>query len=1165
MVSQISAQVEETATWGGRGLTTNWEDAANWTTAAFPDNDSTIEYRVTIDGASNQGQQSVVTLTGSSGNIEINTLQLFSNVAIDPDTLIIDDNVNLTIEQDNAVGTTSFINNGGLIRVVSAGAFSQLIVRGGTVDLTGNGTIRLEDGTRARINGNGTSPILNNVSNTIEGYGLLGNNQLGLINGGVISANINGETLQVNASPNAMTNSNIMRASSGGILLINGTDITNLGSGGLQVFDNSLVNLDSSTLIDGTLISTGTGRFQIVDSSTIDGSTSGDVLIEAPIDVLNVQNLTLVGDIDNSNTIHVNGTGSLNQIVIEGTVTLKSNGNIVLSDDPNNRINSGGSTPVLNNLNNTISGAGIISNNNMGVINGSSALILVDGTNSLRLNPNSSDLKNAGIIRAIGSGGILFQGGDYFNFISGDEGLIEIIGSSLQLDGGADVSGGEMQIENASTLILNGGDYIDGNLDVDSSSSISVISSGCVLGGNVTLDGDTTINANAQLTLLSDGNYTNTATISLNATDTLLSQFICDDGPVSLSGGGVVTLSDSTRNRITGSGSSPSFTNMDHLIEGAGEYGLNQLTLENQGTIRAIYTTPLIINPDTGGMTNTGTMESMGSGAILRLSATDYFNDGGIIQAQTGSSVEFDQADIVSGTLQTFGTGKLIVPSGTFEWDGGPGATLAGNLVVENAAVLNLNGSFNIGSSLIEVKSSGGSTTISIDGTSTLTGNGTIQFSDFINNRINSGSGAVRFINDGNTIQGSLEIGLNNMGFTNNALVNATGTEGIIIDTNGNGLVNSGTFRSSNPSGLLRIRTPVTFDNTGGIIEALDGCTVELQAADISAGTLQTTGTGQIVVTDSLTITNTGSTTLNGNFSVNNNEALTLFGDFTVGSSNFKLNGNSNATFLIIPGDHTITGTGIIDMGDNGSGRINEPVTGAVGGEVLTINDMTIIGSGLLGNDNIDFINNGTVRATSETSTLEINVPGTDWWDNPALGTLIAEGAAGMHIRQKFRNTGTVQINSGSQFVVDGEYGQLGNGTTVVNGTLTPSGDMNIASPSTLSGSGILNSDVNLQGTLSPGNSIGSITIATGNQLFLDSGSELFIEIASKSDFDSLETVASSILAGGATVTVDFVNGYAPENGDTFTIYSGALPQQWEVLMASVPPLLPLALLQSQL
>jgi hypothetical protein len=169
---------------------------------------------------------------------------------------------------NNGADTTisGTITNTGSISTNSMGSFTDLLLAGNTT-LLGNGVLSLSNA--ARVRGSG---ILTNVGNTIQGEtsnsGSLGGNEIGIVNqaAGIIDANV--ANLVLNVDPNAangLLNEGLMRASNGGILLLNGNGggaFTNSGtiqsvSGGVLRFNGTVTSTGTVNVGSGTLTATG--------------------------------------------------------------------------------------------------------------------------------------------------------------------------------------------------------------------------------------------------------------------------------------------------------------------------------------------------------------------------------------------------------------------------------------------------------------------------------------------------------------------------------------------------------------------------------------------------------------------------------------------------------------------------------------------------------------------------------------------------------------------------------------------------------------------------------------------------------------------------------------------------------------------------------------------
>jgi hypothetical protein len=175
-------------------------------------------------------------------------------------------------------------------------------------------------------------------------------------------------------------------------------------------------------------------------------------------------------------------------------------------------------------------------------------------------------------------------------------------------------------------------------------------------GGTDTLSG-TTLTATS--TLIDGATVTLSGTIDLTKTLSVTSpDVIVVAAGATLSGKGIVSLSDATTNIIKGASASATLTNFDDKIEGAGDLGDGEMGLTNDsgGTIDAYLGAALTINLGTNTFTNAGLIENAGTGGLVIDSATD----------NTGT------LDAIKGTLTVdgvvSGTGTVKIAGGTADF-----------------------------------------------------------------------------------------------------------------------------------------------------------------------------------------------------------------------------------------------------------------------------------------------------------------------------------------------------------------------------------------------------------------------------------------------------------------------------------------------------------------
>jgi hypothetical protein len=290
----------------------------------------------------------------------------------------------------------------------------------------------------------------------------------------------------------------------------------------------------------------------------------------------------------------------------------------------------------------------------------------------------------------------------------------------------------------------------------------------------------------------------------------------------------------------------------------SGNVGNNSMTLNNQGTIRGGTSQNLIIDPGSGGVFNSGTIESATGGPSLilqdgvfsniggtirsngtiEMSATASITDGTVVVPTTSALLLLNGGSITGGALNNFG--RIINPSGTTGTLGGAVSNMAGGaILLSDASVLVLTGGAGntySNAGIISINTNGSANTdLVINGNVTLTGAGSVQLSNSVKSRIYGASATDVLTNQGNTISGSGNIGNNSMTLNNQGVITADSFS-LVIDPGSGGVSNSGTIQAVF-SGTLHLQDGV-FTNTGTIQADLGG-QIEMNAtAGITGGTV---------------------------------------------------------------------------------------------------------------------------------------------------------------------------------------------------------------------------------------------------------------------------------------------------------------------------------------
>ena len=549
------------------------------------------------------------------------------------------------------------------------------------------------------------------------------------------------------------------------------------------------------------------------------------------------------------------------------------------------------------------------------------------------------------------------------------------------------------------------------------------------------------------------------------------------------------TLRDGTLNLAGGSQQSAPMTVSNTTINNAGDY---ELTLE--------------------------------SGDVFSGANSLFNNFGNLIKSGTGG---------VNFNIGLSTTGTVSVQNGTLRLTAG--GTLGGTLAAENGAVLELANNYTIAdgsvfsgvgllrlantttttiggtftnSGTVALNSAGNFTDLTLSGDTTLTGGGTFLLSNAGRVR---GSGILTLANQivaGET-SNSGSFGNNEIGIVNQSGsvidANVNGLFLLVEPNSANGLVNFGTMQASS-GGLLRLGGGA-FDNSGGLIQALNGSEVQiLGGRALTGGTLSTSGTGVIRTLGSSAIF--GNLTNAGAFRISNGTDATFFGTIN-NTGSINVNGTGNFTDFIVSGNLTLQGGGVVTL--MGAGQIRGGGTlfiGGANGETQTIQGETSISSASLGAGAIGIVNRSG-------GVIDANVAGLSLVVDPsASGGLMNLGlmraSNGGILRLTGRSGGGIFDNNGGTIsALNGSQVQLSAGAVVNSGTLATSGSGTIRNLDTAV----------LSNTTVAGNFIGDngSTTTISNAALTNSGT---VTINSTGSFTDLVLNGSTTLTGGGLLNL---------------------------------------------
>jgi hypothetical protein len=476
---------------------------------------------------------------------------------------------------------------------------------------------------------------------TIDGYGVGATGAVRVVNFGDIGGSGGTAVFFSSASARLVAETGsvfggISNGGGGALELVGGAD-TIAGMGGLGTVTGGL-SLGFELF--------GTYQFDAEVSATLIGAnalTAGAKLIDtgalslaagASLNVGDGALAEIEGAVANAGSIDLSGKTSATHLrILAPGASLTGGGTIVLGG-PKNRIVGATAATLLVNVDNTLSGAGSIGAAKLTLKNAAAGVIDATGAGDLKIATTGETLVNGGLMEASG-GGLLIIDTTTVNNIGGT--ILAATGARVEMEDVV-VIGGSVASAGTGTVSINvsGGEFNGG-------------------GHTVTLSGQVRLLNAKSLTL--NGAIANTGKLQLFASTATTNLMIGAAG-VTLSGKGTVSLSNSADNRIFGMALSDTLTNVDNLIEGAGQLGNGKMKLVNEagGQIIGNQTVALTINTVSNTITNAGLIENRGAGGTLVESAV--VNTGTLMAAVTGTLA-------LTGAVTGVGIG--IIDGGTLD------------------------------------------------------------------------------------------------------------------------------------------------------------------------------------------------------------------------------------------------------------------------------------------------------------------------------------------------------------------------------------------------------------------------------------------------------------------------------------------------------------------
>ncbi|MGH3054361.1 MAG: hypothetical protein ACRDL7_05225, partial [Gaiellaceae bacterium] len=474
----------------------------------------------------------------------------------------------------------------------------------------------------------------NAATHTIRGAGQLLANTGGMENDGMISADLS-NTLSIFPNGKGVTNTGTLQATNGGTLLLQSGTFTNTNAL-IKALDASTVRVNSATVVNGTITTTGSGTFA-AEAATFANVTSNGMVTQA-----NGLPAAVTQTLTNNGTWSINSTGANTDLQCVGGATLTGSGSIVMRNSATNRLVTD-NTVCQHTAGHTLHGLGQVLVNTGGMQN--AGLISADDpAGSLTIFPNGLGFTNTATLQATQGGTLVLQSGTFTN----TGGLIQAFdpstASAIQINS-ATVVGGTMSTSGVGTIVVAGSTFA------------GVTSTGTVM------------QPNGQPATIT-GTLTNNGTWSMNSSGAN-TDLNCVAG-ATLTGSGSIQMANNGNNRLI-TNNTVCTNAAPHTIRGAGQLLVNTGGLLNKGTILADQTTGMTIDHNANGFTNQGTLHAMGSGGIAI--APDAFTTSGTVLVDGGSSLSRSGAytqtagtTTVNGTLSA--TGLVDIQGGILQGTG---------------------------------------------------------------------------------------------------------------------------------------------------------------------------------------------------------------------------------------------------------------------------------------------------------------------------------------------------------------------------------------------------------------------------------------------------------------------------------------------------------------
>jgi hypothetical protein len=1119
--------------------------------------------------------------TAGTFTSELDGLSGIGSFLISAGKFVVTNNSGLKIQGD--------IHNVGSIALAASGAAparTQLLLAGDTT-LDGGGTLTLSNNVTNSIVTTGGVATLTNIDNTISGAGTIGSsNNLTFVNQAIVNATAT-NALVLNTGTNAIVNSGLIETTGTGGATIS-SDVTNtgelaaFGTGGLVI---------SKTVTGGAVVAIDAGSHIDLKGGTISGSvvkitagaaldtvagTNGTLAATAvdnsgAIAIANGTTLTAQGPITNTGKLTLNASTAATTLSLSDDLTLKGGGQVILSNNLNNSIGAAAPT-TLENVDNTISGAGTIGDPNMSLLNDLAGVINANGSAALAI--GAGFFANSGMLKSTGAGGLFVNtsltntgtvnaagaGGVFIGALT-NAGLVETTGAgTLEINGqsnalaiantGAIDAAGSKGILILSATIDNTSGSI-GALTANSSVTLQV--STIEHGSLMTLAGGSLATAANSVDTIASASINNAGSIALANGSTLIldSDTVFDHGTialkgsatatsleiansVTLEGAGQVTLANNTFNSIISNGSPASLANINDTIAGAGTIGDASLTFDNGGTINANGTAGLTLAA--GAFVNTGTIKTTGTGGLLVSTAID--NSGGTIAA-AGTGAITVESDINQGLVETQIAGANVVlkngslTDGTVSTVAGSTITVLaltsdtiegivnnlGTIAVADNSSLTVAGQFN-NTGAIQLNSTNDATALEIHISATLSGGGKLTLTNNTNNSIVSDGNPANLTNVNNTISGAGTIGDANLTLVNDGTISATGTGAnkLIIDTGPQTIVNNGKISDAASAGLT-IESNVT--NTGSITASGAGALL-IDDATVTGGIISALAAGSHIDLGAGQLEQANISTVAGS----------MIDTVTATTGNEIKGVISNAGSIVVTNNSQLTLSGPVT--NTGAISLNASSTATM----LAINNVVLTGHGkvTLTDNAANLINSGA--SASNPATASVTVGGAaDAGDTVSLTFTNSTVNGGQPVTVSYvvqRGDQVGAVAAGLINAIDNDSTLTGAGITATSGG---TGVISVSQPGAAGNATVISGGVSgsLEATIGGAQQAGDVvTLTFGNGAFANLPDSVSYTVTNTDTASSIAAALAATINGNTALAADHIT--AGSSGANITV-----------------------------